>query len=234
MALADDLENEIKKTFKTQWVEQETDTVPAPEDLRLNSNHAKKLDAAVLYADIDGSTDLVDSLAWCKAAEVYKSYLRCASAIIRNEGGAITAYDGDRVMGIFTGTQKRTDAVRTAMKINRAVIDIIRPAYAAQYSDTFQLKHVIGVDSSTLRAARIGVHGDNDIVWVGRAANYAAKLTALSKHPIWITKTVYDNMLDNVKYVSGTPSSNDMWSRYKWNTFNNATIYGTNYKWHAI
>lgn len=235
MALVDDLEKEVQKTFKSNWAEKETDSVPDAEDLLLNSNDAKKLtDAVVLYADLDGSTNMVDTLTWQQSAGIYKCYLRCASDIIKNEGGTITAYDGDRVMAVYVGDRKRTTAVRTAMKINRAVTQIIRPAYAAQYSQsTFEIKHVIGIDASTLRAARIGVRGDNDIVWVGRAANHAAKLCALSKHPIWITETVYDHMLEEAKYVSSTNKA-DMWKKYTWNTFNNATIYGTNYYWGSI
>lgn len=64
------------------------------------------------------------------AAEVYKTYLRCASQIIRDEGGTITAYDGDRVMAVFAGENKDTTAVRTALKINHAVQLILRPAIA--------------------------------------------------------------------------------------------------------
>jgi len=37
------------------------------------------------------------------AAEIYKTYLHCAAKIIRSEGGSITSYDGDRIMGIFIG-----------------------------------------------------------------------------------------------------------------------------------
>lgn len=44
------------------------------------------------------------------AAEIYKSYLHCASKIIRCENGVITAFDGDRVMGIFIGDLKNTSA----------------------------------------------------------------------------------------------------------------------------
>jgi class 3 adenylate cyclase len=44
----------------------------------------------------------------------------------------------------------------------------------------YQLKHVIGIDSSSLFACRIGIRNDNDAVWVGRAANYAAKLSAIT------------------------------------------------------
>jgi class 3 adenylate cyclase len=236
VALADDLEKEVKKIFQTNWTEEKTEDVPDPEDLLLNSNHAKKIEeATVLYADLDGSTNMVDTLAWQKAAEIYKCYLRCASEIIRSEGGAITAYDGDRVMAVYTGNSKNTTAVRTAMKINRAVMQIIRPAYAAQYSQsTFTIKHVVGIDKSTLRAARIGVRGDNDIVWVGAAANHAAKLTVLSERPIWITESVYNNMHASVTYVDEKTKDKNMWSQYTWTEFDNSTIYGSNYYWGSI
>ena len=47
------------------------------------------------------------------AAEVYKSYMACAVRIIKDEDGSITAYDGDRVMGIFIGNVKNTTATGT-------------------------------------------------------------------------------------------------------------------------
>lgn len=55
MALADDLEKWVGETFTGEWEVQETTGVPNPEDLRLNSNHAKDLKTAtVLYADLAG------------------------------------------------------------------------------------------------------------------------------------------------------------------------------------
>ena len=229
MGLKDDLAAEVKKTFATQWEVQKTDGVPAPEDLRLNANHAKDLEkATVLYADLDGSTNMVDSYDWAFSAEIYKTYLRCAAQVIRSEGGVITAYDGDRVMAVFTGGSKNTSAVRAALKINYAVCEIIRPAMKAQYpSKEFTLKHAVGVDSTQLRTARIGVRGDSDLVWVGRAANYAAKLTSLSEKAIWITKAVNDAMSDEVKFSNGT----NMWERRLWKAMNNIEIYCSTYWW---
>lgn len=229
MGLKDDLAAEVKKTFATQWEFQKTDSVPAPEDLRLNANHAKDLEnATVLYADLDESTNMVDSYDWTFSAEIYKNYLRCAAQVIRSEGGAITAYDGDRVMAVFTGSTKNTSAVRAALKINYAVCEIIRPAMKAQYpSKEFTLKHVVGVDSTQLRTARIGVRGDSDLVWIGRAANYAAKLTSLSEKATWITKAVYDKMNDEVKFTNGT----NMWERRLWTAMSNMEIYCSTYWW---
>lgn len=228
MGLKDNLAAEVKETLSKAWEVQKTDSVPAPDDLRLNANHAKDLEkATVLYADLDGSTNMVDKYTWEFSAEIYKTFLRCASQIIRGEGGSITAYDGDRVMAIFTGNTKNTDAVRCAMKINFAVQEIIQPAINAQYKTNFKLAHVVGIDTSQLRTARIGVRGDNDLVWIGRAANYAAKLTNESGKPTWITKAVYDNMRDEVKYHN----SQDMWERHYWTSMNNMEIYSSTYWW---
>jgi class 3 adenylate cyclase len=43
------------------------------------------------------------------AAEIYKSYLISACRIIRDNGGEITAFDGDRVMAVFIGNMKNTN-----------------------------------------------------------------------------------------------------------------------------
>ena len=229
MGLKDDLSAEIKSIFSAQWEVQTTTSVTAPEDLRLNANHAKDLETAtVLYADLDGSTNMVDNYDWSFSAEVYKAYLRCAAAIIKSEGGVITAYDGDRVMAVFTGNSKNTSAVRCALKINYAVCEIIRPALKEWYpTKNFTLSHVVGVDTSQLRTARIGVRGDNDLVWVGRAANYAAKLTSLSDKATWITKAVYDMMHEDVKISSGT----NMWEARYWTNMNNLPIFCSTYWW---
>ena len=71
MGLKDDLAAEVKATFAAAWQEETTSSVPAPEDLRLNANHAKNLDAAtVLYADLNGSTSMVDNYQWWFSAEI--------------------------------------------------------------------------------------------------------------------------------------------------------------------
>jgi len=222
MALKEDLESKVKQILKENWTVEKTTTVPEPENLRL-SNHAKDLEtAAVLYADIDGSTSMVDRYEWMFCAEVYKTYLHCAARIIEAEKGTVTAYDGDRIMAVFTGDSKNSCAVRAAMKINYAVVNIIRPTINEQYPNTkFTLKHVVGVDTSQLRAARTGVRGNNDLVWIGRAANYAAKLTSLPEKPLWITKAVYDMISNDVKSSNGR----NMWEKRFWTVMNRMEIY---------
>jgi class 3 adenylate cyclase len=231
MGLKDDLASEVATVFRSAWEERDGEQVPEAEDLSLG-NDAVKLKGTVLYADLADSTNLVDGYKKPFAAEIYKTFLHCAAKIIRSEDGTITAYDGDRIMAVYMGENKNTEAVRSAMKINYAVTEIVRPALKKQYpNDTYETKYVIGIDTSDLFIARTGVRGANDLVWVGRAANYAAKLAALPEsHATYITSDVYDVMNKAVKF-SNDGTGNHMWTKLVWNEFNNGTIYGSTWWW---
>jgi len=228
VALKDDLDAEVKKIFREQWTTRDGNVVPESGELKLG-NDAVKLDGTVLYADLSGSTKMVDNYKPSFAAESYKAYLHCAAKLIKNEGGAITAYDGDRVMGVFIGASKNTSAVRCGLKINCAVKKIINPALKTHYPNTdFTVRQVAGIDTSSLLVARTGVRGANDLVWVGRAANYAAKLAGLSAdYSTRITSRVYDAMAKEVKFSK----EKSMWEKVTWTTMNNMTIYRSTYLW---
>jgi class 3 adenylate cyclase len=229
MTLKSDLEEKVKDIFLDAWKKREGRGVPDPEDLQLG-NDAVKLQATVLYADMCDSTDLVDKQSAAFAAEIYKAYLHCAAQIIKQESGAITAYDGDRIMAVFLGDEKNNAAVCAAMEISYTVEKIINPAMKEVYkSKDYQLKHVIGVDTSELFVARIGVRNDNDLVWVGRAANYAAKLCSFNgSSSLYITEDVFDELGDT--HIYGGSDHTLMWTKQKWEERNNKIIYGSNWR----
>lgn len=227
MALKDDLETEVGTIFKTVWTERYGQVVPEPASLKLG-NDAIKLTGTVLYADLSDSTAMVDSKKPQFAAEVYKAFLHCAAKVIKHFGGTITAYDGDRVMAVYLGDSKNTSAVKTALKLNWVRQNIIQPAINKQYTTDFVLRHVVGIDTSDLYVARTGVRGDNDLVWVGRSANWAAKLASEDhNYPTWITAAIYNNMNDVVKLSEGT----NMWQARSWSDMNNAPVYCSSYHW---
>lgn len=227
MPLAEDLTQEITNIFATSWQERDGKKVPEAEEVKLG-NDAVKLQATVLYADLAESTDLVDGYKAWFAAEVYKAYLHSASKIIRDEGGMITAFDGDRVMAVFIGDSRNTSAARCALKINHAVVKIINPAITAKFSTNYSVKHSVGVDTSTLFVAKTGIRGSNDLVWVGRAANYAAKLCSLreSSYASYITAEVYKGMADIVKFSS----TQAMWESRTW-TEKKINVYRSGWMW---
>lgn len=227
MALADDLEKEVGSIVSTTWKTRDGTVVPEPANVVLG-NYAVKLTATVLYADLAESTELVLDHDPAFAAEVYKSFLHCAAKIIRAEGGVITAYDGDRIMGVFVGDIKNTPAARSALKINYAVTQMINPLLQSYYKTSFALQHAVGIDTSDLFVARTGIRGSNDLVWVGRAANYAAKLSTLREPPYssWITADVYKQLQASLRESNGK----QMWEARTW-TARGLTVYRSNWWW---
>ena len=231
MSLVEDYSKAVEEIFKEKWSTREGKKVPESEDIALG-NDAVKLDGTVLYADLDDSTNLVDGYKPEFAAKIYKAYLNCAAKIIRSESGVITSYDGDRIMAVYIGGSKNTSAANSALKINYAVTKIINPILKKCYPKTdYLVKQVVGIDTSNLFVARTGIRGSNDLVWVGRAANYAAKLCSLSAdYPSRLTEAVYNKLPESVKYSS---DGRAMWEAATWTDMNGMRIYRSTW-WRRI
>jgi class 3 adenylate cyclase len=232
MGLKDDLDADVKDIFATRWDTRSGYVVPEAEDVGLGNDAVKFDEAAVLYADLAESTALVNEHSDSFAAEIYKAFLHCASKIVREKGGEITAFDGDRIMAVFLGEQKRTNSAKCGLQINYAVRHIINPAIKKQYpNSTYTVAHAVGVDVSEVFVARTGIRGSNDLVWVGRAANYAAKLANLreGRFATWITGEVYDRM--NVASKDGGDPRRNMWEQRSWTNLPGVTLYRSSWWW---
>jgi len=140
------------------------------------------------------------------AAKVFKSFLSCSTRLIKEHGGKIRSFDGDRVMGVFIGQTKNTAAAKCALKINYAFLKVIKPKlenkYPALKTGSYKLAHCVGIDTSEVLIIRGGVRNDNDLVWVGRAPNVAAKLSSIRTSPYhsYITDAVFNVMMEDLKH----------------------------------
>jgi class 3 adenylate cyclase len=223
MVSSEILLQEMQKILNGKWEIRDGRGLPEIDDIALSKNEAVKLDTTVLYVDMRESTYLVDNHNKSFAAEIYKMFLLSSSKIIQSIGGHITAFDGDRIMAVFIGESKNTNATKSAMqivyflkqKINNAIIH-------NYYQTTYKLDFGIGIDTGTLFAIKTGVRKYNDILWLGNASNYAAKYSELGKSQenIIISKKVYDLLNDSVKYHN----QQNMWT---WDKPKN--IYKTSY-----
>lgn len=229
MGLKDELDTYVQTVLDENWQRRQGQKVPDAEDLPLK-NLAVELDATVLYADLAASTRMVKGQEDWFAAEVYKSYLYCASKIIRAKGGMITAYDGDRVMGVFIGGSKNTDAAKCALQINWATTYVVNKKIKEKYPQVdFKLEQRVGIDTSKLFIARTGIRGSNDLVWVGNAANNAAKLAALDpRYSTYITADVFNKLNESSKF--GGEPEREMWTDLGTSKMG-YRIYGSTFWW---
>ncbi|WP_158883740.1 hypothetical protein [Rhodanobacter sp. L36] len=122
-------------------------------------------------------------------------------------------------------------AARTALQINYVVNNVINTAIKKHYpSTTYVMKQSVGVDASKLLVAKTGIHGFNDLVWVGKSANIAAKLCALrdGNHSSFITKRVFGRLNEAAKLSS--KEKKVMWEEFVW-PVTGEVVYRSTYWW---
>jgi adenylate cyclase len=218
MAISDDIRAEIASVLNQKWDVRDGQVVPKTEDVVL-AGGSVNLTAAMLYADLADSTALA-MYDRQLAARIFKAFLASTTRIIRAEGGHIRSFDGDRVMGIFIGNTKNTSATKAALKINWVFLNQLKPQFDQRYEKlrdgTHPLGHCCGVDCGPILVVRSGIRNNNDLVWVGRAPNVAAKLSGIRDKPYntYITGEVYDSLAEEAKF-GGQPRSN-MWEERSW------------------
>lgn len=235
MSLEDSINNDISQTIRAPWALRQGNIVPSTESVALNGG-AVEIEATFLYADFADSSKIAKLFDRRIAAKILKSFLSTSCRLIRHNGGTIQSFDGDRVMAVFVGHQKNTNAAKCALQINFVVSQVIRPKFETMYDSVknapFSLRHAVGVDFGKAFAVRAGARGANDLIWIGRSPNLAAKLSDQreSPHHTFITTAVYNAMLDAVKF--GGEPRRSMWERRNWSFLNDTiTIYRSDWWW---
>lgn len=235
MALSDQIQTDVQTVINTQWSTRKGQVVPSSDSVAL-AGGAVELDAVHLYADLASSSKMAKVFDRRVVAKILKSFHSSSCRIISSLGGQVASFDGDRVLGIFVGSFKNSNAAKCALQINYAVTNIIRPQFEAKYdvvkNATFKIGHGVGIDSGTVLAVRAGARGANDLIWIGRAPNLAAKLSDLRESPYntHITATVYNCLNEESKFC-GKDKSN-MWEPRSWSFLDEKiTVYRSNYYW---
>lgn len=208
MGWKEDLEGWVDNHLNTTFEVRTGRVVPATDDV--GNKQAVELDAAFLYADLAGSSELARHCPWDTTAKIIRAFLDTSTRLIRAYGGEIRSFDGDRVMGVFMGDTPRTYATRCAREIFYTVENILAPRARAKFSSVknndIKIKCGLGVDYGRSRAVRAGIRNNNDLIWIGRPPNLAAKLSDLRKYPfcVYIHKDVYKALGDSDKFHNGT------------------------------
>lgn len=234
MSLKDEIESAVMKIIRQAWDIRDGRIVP-DEEVALEGG-AVRLDATVLYADMAQSSKLGTDFQQKTAAKVIQIFLRAMCKLITVNGGTITSFDGDRVMGIFLGDSKNSDAATCALKMNYAVSEIIEPKIKAYFTSLkeagFNISHCVGIDVSPIMAVRAGQRGANDLVWVGRAPNLAAKLSEIreTNYHSYISEDVFSRLNESAKF--GGENKTLMWEARNYEYIGEPmTIYRSSWWW---
>lgn len=231
------VESSVADIMTAAWSITNGTVVPTTDDIVMR-NGGRLLDATYAYADLADSSKIAQTLKKEAAAKIIRAFVNSATRILRNFGGEIRSFDGDRVMAIFVGDDKNWNAVRAAFAINWAVVEVIRPAIKSNWSDGedfCNISHRVGIDTGESLIVRGGARNNNDLISVGAAPNIAAKLSDLKNgHTTYITDRVYGELADNLLYYESSGYRQNCWSKLYSSiqiggTYN--TVYGSTVYW---
>lgn len=216
MTWVEKLTNEVGDQLSVEWNTRNGNVIPETSGISLTDG-AVKITATFLYADLVGSSKLAKLCPWTTTAKIIRAYLKVCTKLIRAYDGEIRSFDGDRVMGVFMGDYKNTHATRCAREIDWVVEKVIAVKAMDKFKsirdNDIKIKHCIGIDMGEVVAVRAGIRNNNDLIWVGRAASMAAKLSDLRTYPysVYISSATYAKLGDSDKILN---DGSNMWEQY--------------------
>lgn len=145
----------------------------------------KIITTSVLYIDIRRSTQLSLEHKPETVAKLYSAFVRAMTRCAQYYGGHVRGIIGDRVMVIFNPSTAFEDAVNTAVLMNS-----VCKHHLNKYFTSNEITCGIGLDYGRMLATKTGIrrNGANranyrSLVWLGRPANVASKLTDIANKP---------------------------------------------------
>lgn len=166
-----------------------TNTVPHSNDgaitfpnLDAKTQACKLIDTCVLYIDIRRSTELSITHKPQTVAKLYSAFVRAMTKCARHYGGHVRGIIGDRVMVIFDCNDCFRKAVDCAILMNSTAQYVINKHFTRN-----EVKCGIGIDTGKMLVTKTGFrrrgveqYNYKNLVWLGRPANVASKLTDIA------------------------------------------------------
>lgn len=157
-------------------------TMPDPSSIVIGG--AKRMDAAILFFDLESFTSISSQLSMEQTLELLSYVIPSVMHVIRHWGGFFEKNTGDGVMAILgTETKDRgiiaQDAIECAMAIRYVMENDVQPLLSS-----VGLPHInfrVGIDMGEVLIGRIGVHSHNFLSVVGTIANLSCKLQGFAR-----------------------------------------------------
>lgn len=169
-----------------------TNTVPHSDDAAITFPNlddgwqgVKVVETAVLYVDMRRSTQLSLRHHADTVAKLYSAFVRAMTRCAKIFDGEVRGIIGDRVMILFDNADCYANSVDTAILINSVCKYVINRHFPHE-----EVSFGIGIDYGRMLATKTGIrrHGSaqqsyRSLVWLGRPANVASKLTDNANKP---------------------------------------------------
>lgn len=134
-------------------------------------------DATILYADIEGFTDLVESMASHQVMQMLNEYFAALTKPLDRHGGILTQFQGDAVLATFNvpvaDAEHADNAVQVAYEIQRTLKE---RTFAGN-----RIRARIGIATGEVVSGSVGSGDRINYTVHGNAVNLAARLEKINK-----------------------------------------------------
>ncbi|MBV5337928.1 MAG: adenylate/guanylate cyclase domain-containing protein, partial [Deltaproteobacteria bacterium] len=191
----DELDSEVSSILDAAFKIEVTKTTAVPHhddgyitfpNFDTKTQGCKVIETCVLYIDIRRSTELNLTHKPKTVAKLYSSFVRAMARCADRSYGHVRGIIGDRLMVIFDEEDCFENAIECATLMNSAAQYVINKHFKAN-----EVHCGIGIDYGKMLVTKTGFrrNGSNqgsykNLVWLGRPANVASKLTDIANKPI--------------------------------------------------
>jgi adenylate cyclase len=198
-----------------------TKTVPHSSDgaitfpnLDAKTQACKLIDTCVLYIDVRRSTELSIRHKPQTVAKLYSAFVRAMTKCARHYNGHVRGIIGDRIMVIFDCDDCFRKAVDCAILMNSTAQHVINKHFTKN-----DVHCGIGIDAGKMLVTKTGFrrrgveqHNYKNLVWLGRPANVASKLTDIANKPAEgfnadMVRIGYNTALGGISWFNEWPSN---------------------------
>ncbi len=130
-------------------------------------------EAAILFIDLTGSTELAASHPPDEVAEVLNDFFRIVVSAVDERDGMINKFQGDAALAVFGAPLQASGAASAALATARALGEQLRELPLVDFG--------IGVSAGAVFAGNIGAENRYEYTVIGDAVNEAARLADLAK-----------------------------------------------------
>jgi class 3 adenylate cyclase len=130
-------------------------------------------EAAILFIDLTGSTELAASHPPEEVADVLNGFFRIVVNAVDERDGMINKFQGDAALAVFGAPLRTSGAASAALATARALADQLRELPLVDFG--------IGVSAGAVFAGNIGAENRYEYTVIGDAVNEAARLADLAK-----------------------------------------------------
>jgi len=167
----------------------------------------EQVDAAVLFVDVIGSTEMAATRPATEVVAALNSFFAVVVDVVGRTGGFVNKFEGDAALCVFGAPVPRRDAAACALLAARLLRD--------RLEDVRGLSAAIGVSAGPVVAGNIGTRERFEYTVIGDPVNEAARLTELAKQRP-------DRVLVAASLLDAVPAG----ERERWRTDGTTTLRG--------